>query len=310
MMKQFKAKKIKKGKRMTRFIFIFFFFFAYVFMTKYCLSNKLDKNVLSGDVNYVSPNISKIISSKITKTINEPVTLLNDNVKNAVKEEDKKTRAVSKKEEPVSKKEAPASDEVVDKVPLVYVYNTHQSEGYEGCSVYDAALTLSEKLNKSGINTYFEEQSVSAFLQTNNLKYYKSYEVSRRYLNEATSKYNTIKYFFDIHRDAVSKAKSTLNYKDKAYAKVLFIVGLDNPNYEANLKNTNRLNQIVERKIPGISRGVMQKGGKGVDGVYNQDVSENLFLIEIGSNNNTKEEVERTINVIYEAITEYIRGVV
>lgn len=303
-MKQFKAKKIKKRKRVNHVVFVFFFFFAYVFMMKYCLNHKLTKDVLKKDVNYVSPNVGKMISAGITNAVNKPVTLLNNNVKNAVKQEAKKTQTVSKKEEKIS----PVQTE--EKVPIAYVYNTHQTEGYDGYSVYEAATSLSKKLNESGIYTYFEEQSISAFLQTNNLKYYKSYEVSRKYLTEAKNKYTGIKYFFDIHRDSVAKTKSTLNHHGKDYAKVLFIVGLDNPGHEANLKNTTKLNQIIENKVPGISRGIMKKGGKGVDGVYNQDLSDNLFLIEVGSNHNTKSEVENTMEVIYEAITEYVRGVV
>ena len=54
----------------------------------------------------------------------------------------------------------------------------------------------------------------------------------------------------------------------------------------------------------------MKKQGAGVNGVYNQDFSPNVFLIEIGGTENTKEEVLNSINVLYEAIAEYIRGVV
>lgn len=299
-MKRFKAK-INKRKRIIKFMFIFFFFFAYVFMIQYLLDHKLERNILNKNVNYVSFNLNDLVNDKIDNTVNKPVMLLNNKVKNTYKVETKKTKVANKKEE------IKASYE--NKMPILYIYNTHQSEKYANYSVYDASLYLSNELNKKGIFTYFEEQSVTTFLQNNNLKYYKSYLVSRKYMDEAINKYNSFKYFIDIHRDSVSKEKSTYFYNSKSYAKILFIVGLDNPNYKENLERATRLNNIIESKVPKISRGIMKKGGKGVNGLYNQDVSSDSFLIEIGSNNNSKEEVINTIKILEESIIEYIRGV-
>lgn len=306
-MKEFKAKKInnkkKKLKKIRLVIFTFFFFFAYVFMIKYLENNKLKKSVLDEDVNYVNFNVSKLVESKINKVINNPSTLLNDTIKNVkqVEVETKKTSVSDKKNENSIKKEE----------PVIYIYNTHQTEEYVDYSVYEAAKKLNDMLNKNSYYTsYFEEQSVKVFLEQNDMKYYKSYTASRKYLGEAIIKYPSLTYFFDIHRDSVLKNKSTLSYNDKSYAKVLFVVGTDNPNNQINYENANKLNELIKSKVPNISRGIAKHGGKGYNGVYNQDVSENTFLIEIGGKENTKEEVENTINIIYEAILEYVRGVI
>lgn len=306
-MKEFKAKKInnkkKKLKKIRVVIFTFFFFFAYVFMIKYLENNKLKKSVLDEDVNYVNFNVSKLVESKINKVINNPSTLLNNTIKNVkqVEVETKKTSVSDKKNENTIKKEE----------PVVYIYNTHQTEEYVDYSVYEAAKKLNDMLNKNSYYTsYFEEQSVKVFLEQNDMKYYKSYTASRKYLGEAIIKYPSLTYFFDIHRDSVLKNKSTLSYNDKSYAKVLFVVGTDNPNNQINYENANKLNELIKSKVPNISRGIAKHGGKGYNGVYNQDVSENTFLIEIGGKENTKEEVENTINIIYEAILEYVRGVI
>lgn len=306
-MKEFKAKKInnkkKKLKKIRVVIFTFFFFFAYVFMIKYLENNKLKKGVLDEDVNYVNFNVSKLVESKINKVINNPSTLLNNTIKNVkqVEVETKKTSVSDKKNENTIKKEE----------PVVYIYNTHQTEEYVDYSVYEAAKKLNDMLNKNSYYTsYFEEQSVKVFLEQNDMKYYKSYTASRKYLGEAIIKYPSLTYFFDIHRDSVLKNKSTLSYNDKSYAKVLFVVGTDNPNNQINYENANKLNELIKSKVPNISRGIAKHGGKGYNGVYNQDVSGNTFLIEIGGKENTKEEVENTINIIYEAILEYVRGVI
>ena len=305
-MKEFKAKKInnkkKKLKKIRLVIFTFFFFFAYVFMIKYLENNKLKKSVLDEDVNYVNFNVSKLVESKINKVINNPSTLLNNTIKNVkqVEVETKKTSVSDKKNENTIKKEE----------PVVYIYNTHQTEEYVDYSVYEAAKKLNDMLNKNSYTSYFEEQSIKVFLEQNDMKYYKSYTASRKYLGEAIIKYPSLTYFFDIHRDSVPKNKSTLSYNDKSYAKVLFVVGTDNPNNQINYENANKLNELIKSKVPNISRGIAKHGGKGYNGVYNQDVSENTFLIEIGGKENTKEEVENTINIIYEAILEYVRGVI
>lgn len=305
-MKEFKAKKInnkkKKLKKIRLVIFTFFFFFAYVFMIKYLENNKLKKSVLDEEVNYVNFNVSKLVESKINKVINNPSTLLNDTIKNVkqVEVETKKTSVSDKKNENSIKKEE----------PVIYIYNTHQTEEYVDYSVYEAAKKLNDMLNKNSYTSYFEEQSVKVFLEQNDMKYYKSYTASRKYLGDAIIKYPSLTYFFDIHRDSVLKNKSTLSYNDKSYAKVLFVVGTDNPNNQINYENANKLNELIKSKVPNISRGIAKHGGKGYNGVYNQDVSENTFLIEIGGKENTKEEVENTINIIYEAILEYVRGVI
>ena len=51
------------------------------------------------------------------------------------------------------------------------------------------------------------------------------------------------------------------------------------------------------------SRGVIPKSGDNVDGVYNQDLSPQALLIEIGGQENNEEEVNRTVSVIAKAVT-------
>ena len=97
-------------------------------------------------------------------------------------------------------------------------------------------------------------------------------------------------------------------YNNINYAKILFVIGSDNMNNSKNEENAKKLNEIIESKIPGISRGVVKHGGNKYNGIYNQDISENVFLIEVGAKDNTKDEVENSINILYESIIEYVRG--
>lgn len=84
MMKKFKSKKKRKKLKLKLFIFVFFFIFSYVFMVKLLSSNKLKDNILKDDVNYVRFNLSKTVENQITKLINNPINLLNKNVKKRI----------------------------------------------------------------------------------------------------------------------------------------------------------------------------------------------------------------------------------
>lgn len=301
-MRKFKTKKRKKKFKLKLVIFVFFFIFSYVFMVKFLRSNKLTSNVLKDDYNYVKFNVSKTVEDEITRLINNPINLLNNNIKK-VKNKSKVSTLSNNVSEKSSVKEVMKVD--VNN-PIIYVYNTHQTEAYVDYSVYDAAVLLKNKLNERGLSSYVEEESMKVFLDTNGLKYYNSYTASRNYIDIAKQKYTSLKYFFDIHRDSVSKEISTVSYNGKNYAKILFVVGTDNPNNTLNKDTTNKLNEIIKTKVPNISRGVVYHGGKGFNGVYNQDFSSEVFLVEVGGKDNTKEEVENTIEVLTDSITEYV----
>ena len=197
--------------------------------------------------------------------------------------------------------------------PLIYIYNTHQSEKYLSSNesyrptVMNVAQYLNEKFNESELPSIFENKSINNVLNENNWSYGSSYKVSRSYMEEAYKSSNTIKYFFDIHRDAGSHSYTTLCVSDKCYAKILFLIGLENPNYLENQKYAEDLNKKLNEKVDGLSKGILQKQGKKVNGVYNQDLSPRVILIEIGGENNTMDEVYNTLNVLSEVLIDYIK---
>ena len=52
----------------------------------------------------------------------------------------------------------------------------------------------------------------------------------------------------------------------------------------------------------------MQKQGLNVNGIYNQDISPNSILIEVGGVDNTIEEVYNTMNALADILNKYING--
>lgn len=210
----------------------------------------------------------------------------------------------------------PYPDKKIDN-PIVYIYNTHQLEEYkkESTASYNitpnvmmASYILREKLSNKGIPSLVEENNVSEVLKINNWNYASSYKVTKMLMTDAKEKNPSLEYYIDLHRDSVSRKISTTTINDKNYARILFIVGLENPNYQKNLEFTNKLQTDFETNYPGLSRGIYKKQGKGVNGVYNQDFSGNTILIEVGGEENAIQEVYNTIDVIAATLANYIGG--
>ena len=137
---------------------------------------------------------------------------------------------------------------------------------------------------------------------------FRSYKASRIFILDKKNKYNTLKYFIDIHRDSVNKNVTSVNINGKDYARILFVIGLEHDNYKDNLKLSEDLNNLFNKYYKGLSRGIYKKEGPGVDGIYNQDISPNSILIEVGGVDNNIDEVLNTTEAISNILYYYIKG--
>lgn len=207
---------------------------------------------------------------------------------------------------------------VTSEEPLVYIYNTHQTEGYQTSflepfninnTVLLASYILKEYLSDLGVSSLVEEKVISDVLKNNGWKYGSSYKASRILMEDAKKNNNSLKYFIDLHRDSSSYERTITEINGEKYARVMFVVGLENPDYEANLAMAKNLNEKIKTIDNSLSRGVLEKSGKGVNGVYNQDFSPNTVLIEMGGQYNSIEEVNNTLKVLAKVIFSYMEEV-
>lgn len=184
--------------------------------------------------------------------------------------------------------------------PKIYLYNTHQTEEYASSSYAEFSVNptvimnnyiLEDVFNKNGYKTIVEESSIKAILNDHQWNYAESYQASRLLLEESIKKYPSLEYFIDIHRDSLAKDKTTITIENTDYAKILFIIGMENPSYQKNLELTEKINEKLSAYYPNLSKGIYRKSGAGVNGVYNQDFSSNTILIEIGGYQNTTTEI-------------------
>lgn len=298
-----KRKKIKSSKILKILIIILLIYILYKF-TNFKFNFKINDTFIKyiiNDNSYISKNniYNKIIESNTHDIINNPSSLLVTSFK-INKQED--TKVVS-------------NEKQVDNKPLVYIYNSHQTESYsmeymEDYNVNPTVLTVSymikERLDKIGVNTLVEEENISNYLDKHGMKYSQSYEASRYYLLNTIEEYDSIKLYLDVHRDAIGYEYSTVNINNLECAKIMFVVGREHENYLKNLESANKLNNMIKEKYPNLTRGVLEKEGKNVNGIYNQDLDPNVMLIEIGGNYNNINEVLNTVDLITPIIGEYV----
>ena len=211
----------------------------------------------------------------------------------------------------------------VDKVaynttePVIYIYSTHSNEEYSYLknNVYNivpnvktASYILESELEKLGINSIVEEENTIDLLNSKKLPYSDSYKISRTLLENKKKEYPSLIYFIDLHRDSVGRNATTVSINGVSYARTMFVLGLENENYLENKKVITEINDYLDLNYKGLSRGIYEKQGSGVNGVYNQDFNINTMLIEVGGVDNTIDEVSNSIKIIANSLYNYINN--
>lgn len=334
-LKKAKSKKKRKFKYIVCLMIIYISFsytFYYMMRDNKTITNEEFINILvtSGNANILSKyKTTNIVNSTMKFLLNidlkNPTSILNASIlKYGETEVTEETISIEYNDDYSNMDDLKKVSDYIDDPnpkettsPVIYLYNTHQLENYNNNNleiygvtpnVQMASYLLREKLNNIGIPTIVEEANMSSILEKNSWDYSYSYQASRTLLTEKIKTYPTLKYFFDLHRDSITKELSTVNINEKSYAKILFVIGQDHSNWQANYNLASELNNLINNNYKGISRGILKKTGMNVNGIYNQDVSSHCLLIEVGGTENTIEEVYNTIEVLSIILEKYIKG--
>lgn len=184
----------------------------------------------------------------------------------------------------------------------VYIYNTHQSEEYEGGeTVMDAAAVLGNELEERGIHVVLETANFAEYLKAKGLDYNASYEASKSFMNDALVNYGGFDLIIDLHRDAIPREVSYLKANGKTYAKMMPVIGGLSKNADVIKKNSSTLSDIIDSKVHGIMRSTMVR-----EAYYNQSVSDRMMLIECGGDVNPFDEVKNSMEVLADGIYDYL----
>lgn len=292
-MKRFVARK-KRGVTIKFLVLLFLFIFMTLTIVRYMFISSFE--IDSVKANYILSSTVRMPKNKLSifdfGTVDA---FLKDNFKNL-------NKVIIKREAKLSEniKNASALGE-----PLIYIYNTHQTEEYAPGSlknynitptVYMAANILKENLRENGINAIVEDSSLQKGLSERGLNYNGAYTLSYEWLTSAKERYPSVKYFIDLHRDSVSASTTINNY---SYAKMMFVIGMNHDNYKKNEELMLKLNEFLNRGY----KGLMREPFYGKNSRYNQHFNENVMLIEIGGPESTISEVSLSVKAFAESLS-------
>ena len=181
----------------------------------------------------------------------------------------------------------------------VYIYNTHQSETYsDGTTTYEIGMELAKMLEEEGYYVYFQTGNFLREAEEEGLKYNQLYTISRRHINDTFAEHGGFDLVIDLHRDSAPRSASILESDGVTYAKMMFVVGMKSSNAAHVMEHSRQLTDKINQVMPGIMRSVFQR-----QSVYNQDMAKNMVLMELGTDQNSTEEVRHSLRILVEALT-------
>lgn len=193
--------------------------------------------------------------------------------------------------------------------PLIYIYHTHNRESFlpelNGQTDPNKAYDKDKNITLVGERLYKDLQAKNiGAIQTKNDYWFKGnvkneYDLSRKTAQDVLKKNSSIQIMFDIHRDSQGRDMTTTKIDGKDAARIYFIIGGSNQNWENNAEFAKKLHAKMEQLYPGLSRGVHKKiPNPAYDTTYNQDLSPHAVLIEIGGPDNTLQEAYYTADLL------------
>lgn len=200
---------------------------------------------------------------------------------------------------------------------IVMIYHSHPQESFNpvlGTNIDNPSSAenmknvglvgdaLAEELERKGVAALHSFENYAAKVSNYNYNY--SYKYSRETVKTAMAENGELQYFIDIHRDSQRHEKTTTAIDGVNYAQVYFIIGHGNENWRENEKFASQVHERLEKSYPGISRGIWGKTSSQGNGEYNQSLSPNSVLIEIGGIDNSQEELERTAQVLADILAD------
>jgi stage II sporulation protein P len=193
----------------------------------------------------------------------------------------------------------------------VIIFHTHTSEAYKGSNQTDyfrsenprynvtqVGEVLVQQLYKHGINS-IHDRKVNDYPS-----YAGSYKRSLKAVLEDVQRYPSAKIVLDIHRDAMGDDffRVAKNIDGQDAARIMFVVGtndmgLYHPRWEENLKLALKLQQKSNELYPGLCREIDLRQER-----FNQHVTSDAVIIEVGGNGNTLGEAERSMKYLADVV--------
>ena len=208
------------------------------------------------------------------------------------------------------------------KKPVIFIYHSHGTESYRPENVGNYH-SLNRKYTVINVGEKLKEHLTTKGYQVihdetihDHPSFQGSYARSLETLNENLKKNDSLKIVFDIHRDGIDKIETLPNYNTlkedsvvtingERVAKILFVVGGQNENYDKVLKLAEYIRVRSDEMYPGLAKKTIVKDYAK----FNQYKSDFSLLIEIGSNANHIDEAIRTTKYLAEIMDSVINDI-
>ena len=216
--------------------------------------------------------------------------------------------------------EAPAFPDLPG--PKVLLYSTHATESYQkngenyietaayrsldsGFNMLSLGRALEEALEARGIGV-LRDESLHDYPSYNS-----AYIHSRKAMEELLTQNPSIVLALDLHRDAAAgnfQPRLLADTPTGPTARLMLVVGTNaggrkHPNWQQNLSLALRLQTLLERESPGITRPLNLRAQR-----FNQDLCPGALLLEIGGAGNTRQEALATVPILAEAIEDLLNA--
>ena len=209
--------------------------------------------------------------------------------------------------------------------PTVLIVHTHGSESYskqasQNYKETSAFRTLNTDYNMVALGEKLAqllEDAGITVLHDRSLHDYPSYNDayanSRRAVQDYLDRYPTIQVVLDLHRDAALNADGsqyapTVTADGKTIAQLMLVVGTNasgmyHPEWETNLAAAVKLQALLERQLPGLTRPTILRAQR-----YNHDLSPGAMIVEIGTAGNTLQQAMGAVPYLAEALIQLCHG--
>ena len=253
-------------------------------------------------------NINK--DSSILSSIKKltPFSLNTESVSKMTDEEIAELNKVSAAYDPSLKK--PLDNSKIE----VLILHTHTTEHY----AERENLTTDTDFNVAGVGDVLAKEleegygiSVIHDKTNHSVSYNESYARSNQTLRKYLDEYGDFKLIIDLHRDGVDGARAeqlkkvyTINMNEQNLAKMMFVTGQNSERYTANKALVDKLYNTANTLFPGIIRDTFEYEYAATS--INHSLSDNLVLLEVGSNINSAQEAKLTSKYIARIVAEYL----
>ena len=208
-----------------------------------------------------------------------------------------------------------STDNKATNKPLVLIYHTHATESFKDKTNKGTYRSRNNNENmvavgKEMVNVLKNEygiESIHDTAQHDYPSYNTAYDNSLKSAEKILKDNPSIKYVFDIHRDGLPSSNNNVKYKAKVgstnVAKVMIVLGMDHKNSGKNLKFADKVNNQFDKMYPSICLGVTKREPYR----YNQWLSSNSILFEVGSNLNNLQDSKNTAKLMGRVVGEVIK---